>query len=80
MQYFSQTGTGINETTRQLTAPPNSGNFSTIVGSGEIVFQETKDSFSTKAGVLINGDGMNEELSPEEENRFYRKVLKTSLI
>lgn len=75
MSYFSQTGnTATNIRHDQSTAPR-------VEEKEGVIFRVTDQSgFFIKKNFIDLKDSTKEELTPEEEDKFYKKVFKTSLI
>lgn len=77
MNYFFQTS-GLPASPKQQSTAPNGAASSSISWNTEKVhYFEVQNTFSKDAALI---EDATEELSPEEESTFYKKVLKASLL
>lgn len=81
MNYFSQTGnTIINTKISQSTAPNTDKKDGIVFSKSDNVVYKVSDKANFLGGVKKNNEDVKDELSKEEEDKFYKKVFKTSLI
>jgi hypothetical protein len=80
MTYFSKTGSTVSSSRQDQTTSPNIDGKIGVVSNGAVYHVVDESRHFTKRVTEDIVDSTKEELSKEEEDKFYKKVFRTSII